>query len=357
MAKNENFYTWLKHERYTVILTLVCAFIPFLEHITLPETREGSVPYLSFIIANAHSIANLLFILLTLFALTGTDFLINKDTDKRQYLYQYVRESFGVNCELYRYGADSLFRRMNIAIKQFYYGWLCVWGIWLVLYINDFVFVLFREHCTVYSEDTLSRLNCFAENMLNLLNSTALFFIFMVITISTVSSGNPNSNRKSMHTGVICLICIFAFAFCIDLFAFTAEDTYYHNIQFIMHIFIGMVATISMVAVVGRLNSSYLNVPQWLMIGLYLYAAVQMLYPLAYNGNIRIPYQECIEKTMYAFSFFGKVCLFLMIRWIAKQKRFLFFLVQKANSMSESSFMLRDFYKIYEGCPDEEREK
>ena len=48
---------------------------------------------------------------------------------------------------------------------------------------------------------------------------------------------------------------------------------------------------------------------------------------------------------MYAFSFFGKVCLLLMIRWIAKQKRFLFFLVQKANCMSESSFMLRDFIK------------
>ena len=61
-------------------------------------------------------------------------------------------------------------------------------------------------------------------------------------------------------------------------------------------------------------------------------------------------------KTMYAFSFFGKVCLLLMIRWIAKQKRFLFFLVQKANCMSESSFMLRDFYKIYEGYPDKERE-
>lgn len=92
------------------------------------------------------------------------------------------------------------------------------------------------------------------------------------------------------------------------------------------------------------------------MIGLYLYEAVQMLYPLAYDRNIQIPYQKGIEKTMYAFSFFGKVCLLLMIRWIAKQKRFLFFLVQKANCMSESSFMLRDFYKIYEGYPDKERE-
>ena len=42
-------------------------------------------------------------------------------------------------------------------------------------------------------------------------------------------------------------------------------------------------------AVLGRLNTNYLNIPQWMMFALYLYAAVQMLYPMALNTTYHSP--------------------------------------------------------------------
>lgn len=401
----DNFYSWLRQEKFTILLALVCAFIPFLEHLNQLFQSDKF-----FLFGHLLEITNLLFIFATLILLIHTDFLINRDENKKKYLYQYVHKTFGVNCELYRYGEDSLFHRMNVGIKQFYYSWIGVWCIWLVLYINKLTYSVI----SVFSSEIdhwFHHFNCFIENTLNLMNSCVLFFIYMVITMSTVNSGNPNDSRKSMHIGVVCLIFIFTIVLLVDLYSFfIRNEDIYGQIQFGLRIFIGIVAAVSLIAVVGRLNSSFLDVPQWLMIGLYLYAAVQMLYPFTYEkwesmDNEAGAQKELVEKKvllhplvvqgvqiseksyiesrdlksekdstlkknekgdqiwqkelendiLYGISFFGKICLFLMIRWIAKKKRFLFFLVQKAHSLSESTAMWREFYKEYEGCPDKEK--
>lgn len=399
----DDFYSWLRKEKFTIVLALVCAFIPFLEHIGKLFPGENKF----FLSGHLLEVTNLVFIFVTLSLLIHTDFLINRDGNKKVYLYQYVHKTFGVNCELYRYGDESLFHRMNVGIKQFYYSWIGVWCIWLVLYINNLTYSFLEEWDSEVGF-WFHHVNGFIENTLNLMNSCVLFFIYMVITMSTVNSGNPNDSRKSMHIGVVCLIFIFAIVLLVDLYSFfIRQEESYAQIQFALRVFIGIVAAISLMAVVGRLNSSFLDVPQWLMIGLYLYAAVQMLYPFTYekwesgenkvvmvedtylqtdslvvqgeqiskelyisprcvksndviavekNEKETLLWQEDLKKNiLYGISFFGKICLFLMIRWIAKKKRFLFFLIQKAHSLSESTAMWRDFYSVYEGCPDKEK--
>ena len=51
----------------------------------------------------------------------------------------------------------------------------------------------------------------------------------------------------------------------------------YQEIQYGLRLVISIVGCISLMAVLGRLNTNYLNIPQWMMFALYLYAAVQML--------------------------------------------------------------------------------
>lgn len=389
----DDFNSWLRHEKYTALLTIVCTLLPLLQNIDFSVKER--CPFCAFLLERSYDLANIFFLLVTLVMLVNTDFLINRDEKKSEFLYQYVRRTFGVNCELYIHGPSSLFHRMNVSVKQFYYSWICVWCIWLILYVNRFVFCAFRFFCTEESGNMLSRLTHFSENILNLMNSFVLLFIYMVITISTTGAGLSSNSHKPMHIGVICLIFIAAVVLFVDLFSFSVDGSIYDDIQFWLRLFIGFIATISLIAVVGRLNSSYLNVPQWLMVGLYIYAATQMLYPMSYEelyndpvtgGDVMIHQgtvikqsviinqgiinqggtcrnfiqhidinTNAVSKLLYVLSFGGKVCLFLMIRWIAQQKRFLFFLLQKANSMCESTAMLREFYKIYEGCPDKEK--
>lgn len=152
-----------------------------------------------------------------------------------------------------------------------------------------------------------------------------------------------------------------------------------------------------------------------MMLALYLYAGIQMLYPITYNpyytnkdrlncqynegemsieipkesGNsarfykndisnqpnhtINVKYKsrkfksadssvnvgvsaqkasKLIEPIQNLYAFLGKGFLILVLFWINRKNRFLFFLIHKANTLSDSEVMLRIFNKYYEGCPD-----
>ena len=213
-------------------------------------------------------------------------------------------------------------------------------------------------------------------------------------------------------------------------------------------------------AVLGRLNTNFLNIPQWMMISLYLYAAIQVVYPITYdpyyfrpdkqneiatlkNGlrdndscymtelkytnrkdtlyyisiqrttdskpdtimsqgvnylttcdsfNLKgyicytvpsnkicqlsknkknaeeikkyrsiikkkeklFPYIDILEMLLFYFALLGKAFLFSVLLWVNRRNRFLFFLIHKANTLSDSEIMLRRFNKYYVGCMDKD---
>lgn len=59
-----------------------------------------------------------------------------------------------------------------------------------------------------------------------------------------------------------------------------------------------------------------------------------------------------VEPIQNLYAFIGKGFLTLVLFWINRKNRFLFFLIHKANTLSDSEVMLRIFNKYYEGCPD-----
>lgn len=369
MNTNKGTFTyWLRRDRYTIILTIVCALVSFIG----PVLNQADIilelkgyPLVYLLIQRSPLIANIFFIFITLVALTRVDFLLRGDSMKSNYLYQYAKSTFGSNCELCRYGAETLFHRMQICVEQFYFSWLFVWGIWLVMYISRFIYALYGT-CIYSCNEVSSRIFCFIENELNLLNSFTFFFIYMIITVSTVDFRTPSVSRKTIHGGIVILILCASMLFLSDCFSFSlTRSEGYNLVQFILRTFISIIATLSLSLVIGRLNSSFLNIPQWLFFCLYLYAATQMLYPLANIKELLVdfatpvrslllPVIDAINTLVMITAFGGKICLFLLIRWIAKKKRFLFFMMQKTHSMSEAETMQRTFYKVYEGCPDKE---
>ena len=121
------------------------------------------------------------------------------------------------------------------------------------------------------------------------------------------------------------------------------------------------------------------------MFALYLYAAVQMLYPIALNTTYHSPlYVEVhaekekngtdaavkvnksakpkankknshkqrhiigLSNFLYFYALIGKGCLCLVLCWVNQKNRFLFFLIHKANTLSDSEVMLQRFNRHYE---------
>ena len=88
-----------------------------------------------------------------------------------------------------------------------------------------------------------------------------------------------------MYIGVCIFILVETGCLLTDLFSLSdmVDANMYDDIQVFLRIIIGLTATISLMAVLGRLNTNFLNIPQWMMFSLYLYAGIQMLYPITYN--------------------------------------------------------------------------
>ena len=419
-----NFGTWLIQKKYKIILSLIFAIIPLSTEFNIalfkPVASEGiGITWLwEQIYYNPYQIANIVLIFTTFIVLARSTKLMSKENDKKDAIHEYVRSVFGDSSTLAKNTPSDLYNRLRISIEQFYFSWLAVWVVWLLIYILKLIFAIYKynilpsSEITDISSWTAFRIECLLENSLNLTNSFIILFIYLVITTSTVNVGSLNKNNKSgskiMHTGVCVFFLIGIGCFFTDLFSIFEEISpiRYNNIQFFIRLAVGIIGTISLMAVLGRLNTNFLNVPQWMMFSLYLYAAVQMFYPITYNNNYyhphlkdihiaesekkenssyhyvnvndssllnKISYKESqesekklnkgvsttalptnyaigLEPIFYFYALIGKICLCLVLCWVNKKNRFLFFLIHKANTLSDSEMMLRRFNKYYEGC-------
>lgn len=397
----DNFFGWVRHEKYAIGLALFCTIIPILSEVKWESIyNKGTFNIIKLVLEHElqYQFANILLIIISLYLLAKMPFLQNKDNEKIQALHNYVRDTFGENSTLARNTPEELFKRINTGIKQFYFSWVSVWVIWLIMYITKFVYTIYTINRTAIGMNiAIDRLDHLLENSLNLIGSFILFFIYMDITVSTVNVGTlTGKGRTNMQMGVFTLILLGSIIFTADLFSIFQLQEHYHITQFYLRLLIGLIATTSVMAVLGRLNTSYLKIPQSLIMYLYLYAAVQMFYPLIYkaedthitpntenianpiipvyttncsvdfnstfnekkehlegkphNSSPSIP--QTLDSILGTLVFLGKGCLLLVLQWISRENRFMFFLIHKANSLSESRNILRRFKRYYEGCPD-----
>ncbi|MDR0988281.1 MAG: hypothetical protein LBM06_02305 [Prevotellaceae bacterium] len=356
--EEDNFYRWFRREKYTIILTVLCALVSMLNIEAIQNIIVKAVGGIfehnlgDFLKKFPFAlVVNLVIVIVTFFSLIRTGFLIDKDKKKSQRLYKYVVEVFGDNSSL-AYDQDALFFRMKRAISQFYYAWLVVWGIWFLLYGGQLVVELCGGIESAFSSGGKHAFTWF-NNTLNLINSLVIFYIYLVITASTVKTDMPTqSNEKRRHSTMLFVLLFVAGCFVMDFFStFLTNESQYTIVQLWIELFVGAFASISLMAVLGRLNSSYLNIPIGLILGLYLYAAIQMVYPYmietvmnekgkGYNSIVVMPIISYIAAG-------GKLLLYLVIQWVVQKRRFLFFLLHKANSLIESDDMLEEFNQIY----------
>lgn len=349
MNNIDSFWGWVRKEKFSVYFSLSIFIIPYAYK--LLYIINGKVSDISFELV--YDICHVIFILISLIMLTNSVFLMDVNGEGNKFrLFSYVKEVFGENSNIVKNGQDGLFRIVEVTIRQFYYSWIVVWCIWLLMYVNNLVFCIY-SHYAICVDDVLFRYKCFFENILNLSNSFVLFFIYFVITISSVNVSTNERNQNQLHTGVIVLVFLGMIYFAIDyqaIFISIYSPEYYNTLQFYLRIVVGISATVALMGVLGRLNSSFLNIPQGLIICLYVYASLQMIYPMTYENlsgeNLFNSSMKTVRHGLYVLAFAGKVCLFFVIRWIIQKRRFMFFVIHKAHSYSESENMLKKFNRF-----------
>ncbi|MTK52942.1 hypothetical protein [Paludibacter sp.] len=367
---SNEFGEWIKGQRFTVFLAIFCAILPLLIN---PFVRLLGTPHFLSIIAKddylgmyIYDICNIMFIVAGLLVVTSSNFLLNsKDYDKAERLTRYVQDKFGSGSSLYLEGREALYQRMSKGCKQFYYSWVVVWIVWLILYIGKLIFIIRMDHFS-YSPGLnsidLYKIQGLFENICNLINSGAFFFIYLVITISTVKQAVPNHSLKEMHRYIIILLFLGLVCILFDFNAlFVDGSKSYYLWELVIQLIISLIASISMIAVVGRLNSSFMDIPQWMILSLYLYAALQMFYPLGllnqYVSNEMVDDSsvvalqsalDIIYKGFYFCAFLGKICMLLTIKWIMSNNRFLFYSTHIAQVLAESEDMMKEFNRYYE---------
>ena len=482
---NDDFSAWLRKNKYTIIWGLFLALLPVIVGRLLPilhiDTQDDNLIW-NIVLYNLRHIVNIIFILMIFIALSKKSFLMDPDEEKEKAVHEYVKKQFGENSTLAQNTPSNLYERLRVGVRQFYYSWMAVWGVWLILYILSFVFSVYKylivrandEAIKDFSDMTLFRMGSLLENFLNLINSIILLFIYLVITVSTVRVGNlSKDSNRIMHASLSVLVFVGASCLFIDMFSLSSSispDVYKH-IQYYLRLVIGIIAAISFMAVLGRLNTNFLNIPQWMMLSLYVYAAIQVIYSMTYdpyyfnpdqkeriikikkemrdstinanktnelaigkdtlyiekylfynncdstgthrvdstnflcdsviikayicclpkgkspskslvdiirkresisksendsinnhyrtlikNRDMLFPHIDTLEDILFYFAFLGKAFLFSVLLWINRGNRFLFFLIHKSNTLSDSEIMLRRFNKYYHDSDDKESE-
>ena len=158
---------------------------------------------------------------------------------------------------------DILWQRykegVNKTLSQFSTFWLFIWLSWLVLY----VLLALQELQIVNASPTLSAIITLSNNF-----STLMFiFIFLTLSVSTSKLNLIYWVRWSL---------LVVFIFIIELIVNGRINN--PNFDFWFKLGSGIFASVAMMAVYGRLNSKFINIPLIFVILLYLYAAIQPLY-------------------------------------------------------------------------------
>lgn len=133
----------------------------------------------------------------------------------------------------------------------------------------------------------------------------------------------------------------------------------------VVNLALGTFATFAFVILLGKLNSFYLQIPILLNLMVYFYAISQMFGPLTMlaDGSSFFksqPYDSILlhfflTKTDYQFekiniaflfaSLFGKLCLAMVLYWIVYKFRFIYFVITKSLSLTETPEKIKVFWR------------
>lgn len=192
---------------------------------------------------------------------------------------------------------------------------------------------------------------------LDFMSSAVLFFIYLLLNDVTVRRKERNIRGKSMLDGIIVMVIIALFFIVPSLYSLTLSGECYYIIQFWIALLLGFVSAITFTLLLGKLNSLYLQLPDILLYGLYIYAIAQTLMPLSLlcrfpqemsiikSENIGI--SQILYESFQTISLIGKMLLMLSILWITDKKRLVFYMIHRSLSLTSTPSALKTYNRYF----------
>ncbi|HEX8376274.1 MAG TPA: hypothetical protein VF602_00550 [Pedobacter sp.] len=188
--------------------------------------------------------------------------------------------------------------------RQFSWGWFFIWVTWLLLY-------LWLSYCGGYSgwDKNWSSLVWSVADVLNILNSFAFFFCFLVFDTQSVSRGEQKDETKPFWRKVTLITTIGLVLATLSVLGryhyFGLDDSG----PFLSACYTGL----AMAYFFGRLDSFILALPRYMLVPLYLYVIIQAKW-VSFGGYEA----DSLEPAMFfGLALILKALLFILVaHWI-----------------------------------------
>lgn len=402
----ETYKDWYKSQRYDILLTIIPvlagAILSFIwKTINLIIRKpDGTIScFINDILTN-NDLQQAIFILITLFVLNRCRHSVYSClTDKSAFI-RYMRNICKFTEEGRRENMLVFYEVVTTTVRHFFAAWFVIWALWFTNYFGQYLFDNFQksyaEMClpkdksnqkaaAIDKKSPTDSINCHTETYnyplnslqtdeslhnekkekvshafstsLDFMSSAVLFFIYLLLNDVTVRRKERNIRGKSMLNGIIVMVIIALFFIVPSLYSLTLSGECYYIIQFWIALLLGFVSAITFTLLLGKLNSLYLQLPDILLYGLYIYAIAQTLMPLSLlcrfpqemsiikSENIGI--SQILYESFQTISLIGKMLLMLSILWITDKKRLVFYMIHRSLSLTSTPSALKTYNRYF----------
>lgn len=376
MRKTDNsIWLWLKDERVSIIGTILCPMLSVVIPLVSPllEIHLGNKGVITVLYFSQFA-----FLIVSLyFIMSNRTVILRQLKDKEQMLIRYFQKECHIRNEEESPLAEH-FTVVSDTVQQFYKCWIAIWVLWILYYGVESMNRMLPET----SSFTSILLHYAFKCVIDFTTSILLFILYLVLNNVTVyrqkrEEANPNELRYGGLFLILC-VCIIGALFIYSLSV--EEQMTAFGYMTLVNLALGAFATFAFVILLGKLNSFYLQIPILLNLMVYFYAISQMLSPLMMlaegagyiaknnnaidtyigqlltivgynleNGQTVIDHIKTItENVNIAFllgSLFGKLCLTMVLYWIVYKFRFIYFVITKSLSLTETPEKIKVFWR------------
>lgn len=225
--------------------------------------------------------------------------------------------------------------RASKAVEQFHSAWQGVWWGWFFYYITAFAHALFKWMAWKSANSAYwEPIQAFFNNA-----QTVFFFGCYYVLVRPTVRSDSKSSLRAMYTPLVVIITLLTFVhflYAASHHEATAPSAHVtESGRLLFQLVSGLSSGVALALFVDRLDSKYIDVPQWIIITLSAYALLQPTFILFVSDDF-----ATFEGIVSAIALPLKLLLFYCVYW--------FLLQENKSSNSRSLFYFDSIRELYE---------
>lgn len=349
----EEIKKWFKSDKYGISLSLMCAIIPLIPSIIRlilylfgnKEIISGCYSY-EFWFAFSQILVSLIGLIIIVFIYKPKT--LNEISDSRS-LKDYIEEICQIKQNINN-NSEMAYKIVKSTVSQFYGAWLMIWLTWALYYGVEFVFY---SSPVFYNNTYLTLSFSNLKYFLDFCNSVSIYAAYIVLNDATVNIKSRTNQHNYLRLLIAVALCIFIFFLCIILQIVYLSIPGYDYLNMYTKTILCCFGGMSLIMVLGKLNSNRLDIPRILMSFLYIYAVSQFFSVFIINNKTEHNCEftiisDAAQNILPWITSFGKVVLLISLSWILDHKRLILYIIHSSISITSRKTDIQEFNRYME---------